>query len=481
MLGAIIGDLAASTYEHDKEWFYHCLISPYAIPSDYGNYYLQQLNCIFNSKGQVQAMPILRDHEYGTHDPLWNCSMIMLAGVEAWLGDINEDDGCNAYGLPLDDKPDWYAYRILRLAVYRLRQGDTKRRIERADFPLAMLADYHYQDESIYRSLSILCRCWPFFKNAFDFTSAIHNAARGSSDKDRHINCMFTGLLAEAMYGSEAIMLKKKYEDLGGKLDPWSEWAYHVYYKTLPFEFHDLIFAIQEYQRKNRVFFPKNSACTNVERHNWFPVHEHMYSGVHFSQEARRRMLKSFYTSWDNRFGLYWDDGWFYMYRSSFLLGRFRLSENSDGTYSIAHLQETKDNENLDIDTVLREVIDPTLRGWEMFGDEDAKTTLLHMFKFFDPKVGNPGGMHFGNHWWLWEKMVWEHFEEGSLTKISDWGWPTPDFWQKEFSGFCSEECRMLDFFLNMHAKWIPYYDAVEALKEEYIKYYSQKTPLTSN
>ena len=53
-------------------------------------------------------------------------------------------------------------------------------------------------------------RAWYCFEIAWDFTSAIHNAARWQ-DVDRHLLCSLTGALAEAMYGCEYRLLKEKY------------------------------------------------------------------------------------------------------------------------------------------------------------------------------------------------------------------------------------------------------------------------------
>lgn len=36
MVGAVIGDLAAWTWEHDREWFYKQLVSPRAKMTGYG-------------------------------------------------------------------------------------------------------------------------------------------------------------------------------------------------------------------------------------------------------------------------------------------------------------------------------------------------------------------------------------------------------------------------------------------------------------
>jgi len=278
---------------------------------------------------------------------------------------------------------------------------------------------------------------------------------------DMHLNCVLVGALADAMYGHQLYMRKQKFvsDNLGNS-------------QNLDIHLLDFLREADRETWLNRTFFPKNNAETNVERHNWYTVPNHSLSGVHFSKEARRRMLKSCYTGWDNRYGLYWDDGWFYIYRSSWILGRFRLSKNSDGTYSIIHLQDSKANLNIDINTVLDEVIHTSVYGWLLYGDEDLATTVKHMFKFYHGEEDAPTEIasQYGK-WWLWEKMAWENFERTEIKIVDDWLFSPADFWQSEFPGFCPEEWRLLDFFANLHGKWIPYHDEIEAVKEEYIKY----------
>ena len=53
--------------------------------------------------------------------------------------------------------------------------------------------------------------------------------------------------------------------------------------------------------------------------------------------------MKSYGTSWDNRYGVYLDNGWLYVYRSHHLLPRYKLSSQSDSTYRITNLQISND------------------------------------------------------------------------------------------------------------------------------------------
>lgn len=99
----------------------------------------------------------------------------------------------------------------------------------------------------------------------------------------------------------------------------------------------------------NRTFFPKNNASTNVDRHYWYDA-SCPFSDKVITPELKRRITKAFYTDWDDKFGFYLDDGWFYVYRSFTLLARFKLKEQPDGTYRIANYQKSDESKKYDLD-----------------------------------------------------------------------------------------------------------------------------------
>ena len=152
---------------------------------------------------------------------------------------------------------------------------------------------------------------------------------------DRHVNAILTGAFAEAMYGCEMTILKKKYR-------PEGNWYNHI---ELPGkvseEYAGIIDKIKLHKEKVRVFFPKNRALTNVELHKWTMV-ENPFKDRRISDELRRRILKAFDTGWEARYGFYLDDGWVYVYRSSILLHRFQLQKNNGGLWNIVHLQRSE-------------------------------------------------------------------------------------------------------------------------------------------
>lgn len=455
MIGAIIGDMAASTREKDKETFYRQLIYPYCDSNELQCKFIAAIEFI-RGQGSLGEFNSLR--KGSDYEAIWKHNIIGSIAL-GWISDSLEQCDNFAHCFQVE-KEDWYASHFISKLIFALRHGDTKRRALKVEHVGSFESFVHGHWQFGNGPLGCLVRAWKAFEKSFDFGSALHAAVELPGDI--HLNCILVGALADAMYGHQQYIRKRRFVSEG-----------EIETQYIDIKLLDYLQDVERDSWKNRTFFPKNNASTNVERHTWCPVPKHDYSDVHFSKETRRRMLKACYTSWDNRFGLYWDDGWFYMYRSTYVLGRFRLKENEDRTYSITQLQITDDNPTAcsDINMLLHEELSPITNGWDLFGDEDVKTTLLHMFKFFDPEVGNPGGMHFGNYWWLWEEMVWKTFEERNRTKISDWWKPDTDFWSKEFPGYCREELCLLDYFTNMHLRNYPNADAYMAVKDRYLKF----------
>lgn len=137
-----------------------------------------------------------------------------------------------------------------------------------------------------------------------------------------------------------------------------------------------LLRKVQQYEQKVRKFFPKNAAMTNVERHHrvsasW-PIH---IQSENLSEETHRRILKAFYTGWENRYGFYLDDGWVYGYRSYRLLFRFQFKEEK-GQYSIFNIQKPIDAPDTKI--AIEEAMYSVTSGWYMFSGEKAPVNLQH-------------------------------------------------------------------------------------------------------
>jgi len=59
-------------------------------------------------------------------------------------------------------------------------------------------------------------------------------------------------------------------------------------------------------------------------------------------EESYRSFLKSYGPDWDMRFGVYYEDGWHYVYRSNFLLKKFKFQKQDDGFYHVIESYTTE-------------------------------------------------------------------------------------------------------------------------------------------
>lgn len=229
------------------------------------------------------------------------------------------------------------------------------------------------------------------------------------------------------------------------------DYLYPLHFKCLPLNEQDVYLAAQQYVKEQRVFFPKNNACTNVEKHTWTPINIPSLENIHFSKEARRRIMKSFYTGWDNRYGFYWDDGWFYVYRSFFLIGRFRLSQNTDGTYAMTQIQAS--DEDKDLKSALEETICPTLYDWLRFGDESNMQLLNHLCKYYHGEPRSPYESEVASKWWEAEKVMCDKFalQDNSFEKWCESVMPAIRPTMQNNPGVTMEEIAVNFFFETLH------------------------------
>jgi len=324
MLGAIAGDLAAWTYENDKECFYSSLTSLDAELSPLGEAALATALWNINHRdGDQFDCWSLGDNHYLRH----GARLIQIATL-AWNKDYPMTLLKSDHETFYDDKEGMYAVNIITELIGGLHNGKTKTEVLADNFGQIfkdLKSSWKWQSFSEREGLLIyLMRAWDCFEKAWDFTSAIHNAARWDGAQ-RHLLCSLTGAIAEAMYGCEYRLLKLKYS------------SNHYNYIKYPQRIEEDARAIHEYQFENRVFFPKNSALTNVEIHTW-KCYASKFEGKVISSQERSSILRAFYTGWDNRYGFYLDNGWVYTYRSGCLEARFQI-ETSGDQYRIANFQ----------------------------------------------------------------------------------------------------------------------------------------------
>ena len=319
MNGAILGDLAAWTWEQDKDLFFRKLVSSEASPSKMMKEMLLM----------ADTLALVRGSDIKVHESLGmrispEATMLRAIAI-GWLYDTEAETASayQEYGFTYD-KEDWYAGAFMWKLIFALRHGASKKdalMVENVSSFKGFVEDISWNEQS--SILGVLIRAWGAFYSSYDFGSALHRAMELPGD--RHLNGILVGALADAMYGCDRYIVKAKYGkgcSLTGLVN-------------VPSRFQALY-------RAGSTFFAKNCAMTNVERHVWKDV-ANPYGDKIISRELRRRILKAFQPTFDDRYGFYLDDGYIYVYRSCRVLNRFRLVSVSDGTYRIMDLQASEE------------------------------------------------------------------------------------------------------------------------------------------
>ena len=354
MIGALIGDLAAWTWEHDHSKFYPQLFSDVAQKSDYSDVMLQTAKLLLQYPN-ISRDEFMRIHGcyFGLDNAKANAEYDLLRSIIiGWMYDGDEISSAIHKYCILDDKEELYASHFMANLIYKLRTGFTKKDAAQVEFCgtfRSFTKQEHWKTGD--GVLSYLVRAWMSFYDAFDFGSTIHNAVKKQGNLT--LNCILAGALADAMYGCGEYFVKKKFE--GGR-----------YIERLDFVDNSIYSLIGS----KRTFFPKNNARTNVERHFWYDA-PCPFSDKLITTELKRRITKAFYTDWENRFGFYLDDGWFYVYRSFILLSRFKLKELPDSTFRISNYQKSDESKEMDLDnTPIECAMYSVEHNWGLVSDE---------------------------------------------------------------------------------------------------------------
>lgn len=351
MLGAIIGDMAAWTWQHEKSSFYKKLLSDHAPISEYGATILAMSKPLFENQRisfdtlESQLFPYLwygcdicQDVEEWVKNrmkavPFNKVRLIanMMNAIAGWSAETADNAKEQARMICVDlqlEKEDYYAAWTLPRLIWGLRQGLTKDEALQSikDFGGDIVVDWKYQQHD--SPMTAIARAWDAFYRSFDFTSAIHSAVK--SPINPRLTAAIAGELAEAMYGCGQGILKKKYAE--------EDFVFKI---RLPRYIEEKYRSELEFIRRNRkvFFFQKNNARTNVERHHWTPV-ESKFEGKAMTKEYYNVLKEAFYTDWDRRYGFYLDDGWFYVYRSFVLICRFKVMQEDSNKYVVGNIQK---------------------------------------------------------------------------------------------------------------------------------------------
>lgn len=382
MLGAIIGDLAAWTWENDHGKFYPDLVLDNSQLSIYG--------CAMLNAARKVLQPSSRNDSTLIGSPTdghkYLGQKLMADVVDAWIRDkaysswhkfVNDSV---PHSMSDDER---YAQLFVEEIIFYLRKGYTKsetcKKIPSFDaFYVAYKENSHEKDDDDDSILAYIFKAWDCFNKGFDFTSSIHNAVKCVGD--RSLIAVLTGAFASAMYGNEYIFLKKKYVTNGDNAKIVFDKVQQIIEKN-GYDYN-LVQAIVRIANEKRSFFPKNNARTNVEKHHFKKVVNPL-GRVIFSEEDKNKILKAFYTDWDNRYGFYLDDGWIYCYRSFYLLGRFQLNKVSEG-WSLVNTELSGEKNYCDVLNAISQAlysckVQPILH-FEDIGNAEALSFCLKYF-----------------------------------------------------------------------------------------------------
>lgn len=224
---AIIGDLAAWTWEHDKDAFNKSLVSQDAKLSEYGATAIFTASSVFRNcdidpinpwKFECFLPQTVRDGApLSTDICKWVDSdrldknfpyegvkkaLVVVYGLTGWSDKSADEASKHARKIAINfeiKKQDFYATRSLPKLIWNLRQGMSKdealNAIEPSIAKLTSNQSYRADDDP----LGAVVRAWDAFYRSDSLTSAIHNAVK--SPVNPHLTAAIAGELAEAMYG----------------------------------------------------------------------------------------------------------------------------------------------------------------------------------------------------------------------------------------------------------------------------------------
>ena len=235
MLGAIIGDLSVWTWINNRSGFYSRLISKDTKLSEM-TIALVGITHIMQQKEQWEWRSIhcyLRSY-YRETSNLSSCSRYWNTWLEEGKTIIPNDVKmalhlatiiyCGWFDKPIEQvhklnllfhgNKETYYLSQLAVVISRLRHGLSK---EKAIKGIDYISNWN---EIVTPSpLGYAYYAWQCFSHSWDFTSAIHNAMCCNYG-NKHILGALVGALADAMYGCERGLLKKKYsEDIDFLID----------------------------------------------------------------------------------------------------------------------------------------------------------------------------------------------------------------------------------------------------------------------
>lgn len=229
MIGAVIGDLAAWSYEHDQEGFYKELVSPDARLSGYGllllsmwgtinegglihknRFYVTIGKALSHADPRCVDLPLeWRRWGYSDYDkPIsFNLKIALIISAFVDSGFLPEERQRQLDWVSFfhGGKQERYASFIMAI-IRRLHEGKTKDEAT-VDTPESVINYYPSGTEHQWRDLlEYTTFAWRCFYYSKDFQSALINARKCPAN--RHLAMVLAGAFAEAKYGCECCLTK---------------------------------------------------------------------------------------------------------------------------------------------------------------------------------------------------------------------------------------------------------------------------------
>lgn len=471
MIGGIIGDLAASTFLRDKELFYKQLIDEKSTLSEYGltifaaNKILYENDKAGQTISHLDAKAIFdnyfaehsaftgyaphyhQNEEDGPNTVEQNALLLIRLLTAGWY-DREELAYCMMFNI-FQEKEEGYARLFAPDIINGLRNGLSKDETYDSLCPVfkGIRHDWIWKDGT--SILCLLMRAWNCFYNSFDFGSAIHNAVRDMPENPR-LMASIVGMIASAMYGNSIYYRKRKFVP-----DSFAPLCNLNIRNILPESFFSELDIIDRQVNWQKTFFKKNDALTNVERHIFTHV-KSRFEGMRISLETRRRILLSFPTSWENRYGFYLDDGWVYIYRSNYVMGRFKILKINDG-YAISHVQEADEFPKgmLTIDKCIQSALDAAIK----LGSHTPYHYLYLINCNENPYTRSDVTK---SKFWECEKMFSEQIAESKWCEWIDIARKTVSSmdsleWISKYKSLGPDSAAILNYISNLYSKFCPF------------------------
>ncbi len=177
------------------------------------------------------------------------------------------------------------------------------------------------------------------FLDSSDFETAIRLAVSLGGDTDT-LTCIAGGI-AEAFYGMSNSIPEttiSEYDLINFEEETMNRLPENL--KKVVSEFYQVIVS------KNKLFWAKNDSRTVWGGEQWIKT---KLDDKTLDEKSYRSFLKSYGPDWDMRFGVYYEDGWHYIYRSNFLVKKFKFQIQNDGLYHLIESYSTQREVEYDI------------------------------------------------------------------------------------------------------------------------------------